>query len=67
MDEADAADAQIEQQLAAARSARQPSLPYTGHCHYCGEIADGGRRFCDQDCRDDWQRASIARQIGGVR
>jgi hypothetical protein len=64
-DDADRADAQIEQQLEAARSVRQPSLSYTGRCHYCGAITGGGRRFCDADCRDDWQRDRIARARNG--
>lgn len=31
-----------------------PSLPYTGCCHNCGDITGGGRRFCDIDCRNDY-------------
>ena len=34
----------------------RPSLPYTGHCHNCGDITGGGRRFCDADCRDDYEK-----------
>lgn len=26
-----------------------------GFCHNCGEPVAGGLRFCDADCRDDWQ------------
>ena len=32
------------------------SMEYTGHCHWCGAITGGGRRFCDADCRDAWKR-----------
>jgi hypothetical protein len=32
----------------------EPRSSYTGHCHWCGEITGGGRRFCDTDCRNDW-------------
>ncbi len=35
---------------------RRPSLPYTGNCHNCGDITGGGRRFCDADCRDDYEK-----------
>lgn len=28
----------------------------TGYCLACGVALDGGRRWCDADCRDDWQR-----------
>jgi len=30
--------------------------PPCGECHYCGEPLNDGRRFCDAECRDDWQR-----------
>lgn len=29
--------------------------PETGHCLNCGEPMPAGRRWCDADCRDDWQ------------
>lgn len=35
--------------------ARIPALPYTGQCLNCGDITGGGRRFCDIDCRDDYE------------
>ena len=61
-DDADRADRMIEQTvadaIAAARRAR--ALPYTGLCHWCGDVTGGGRRFCDADCRDDWERAHAA-------
>lgn len=42
----------------AALSRRQPEGPAaTGECHNCGEPMPDGRRWCDADCRDDWQRA----------
>jgi hypothetical protein len=27
-----------------------------GICIECGEPVEGERRWCDVDCRDDWQR-----------
>jgi hypothetical protein len=59
-DDADISAANIQREterLIAA--ARRPAahLPYTGLCHWCGAITGGGRRFCDADCRDDWQRS----------
>lgn len=30
--------------------------PFTGKCLNCGEDTDEQRRWCDADCRDDWQR-----------
>lgn len=65
MDEADRASARETQQREDALKRRYPTLPDTGCCHWCGEITGGGRRFCDVDCRDDWQRARSARQTAG--
>lgn len=58
IDDADRADQHIEEviQDAIGRARRSPSLPYTGLCHWCGDITGGGRRFCDADCREDWDR-----------
>lgn len=30
----------------------------TGYCLSCGETVATGRRFCDADCRDDWQKSN---------
>lgn len=27
-----------------------------GRCHACGDRVDEGRRWCDADCRDDWEK-----------
>ncbi|MEW6560407.1 MAG: hypothetical protein AB1412_09445 [Pseudomonadota bacterium] len=63
-DEADRADARIEAAVmdAIARARRSPSLPYTGHCHWCAEPTADGRRFCDTDCRDAWERDHARRR-----
>lgn len=70
MDEIDRAQARDEQDreaaVAAARRSR-PGLAYTGCCHWCGDITGGGRRFCDADCRDDYDRAARARAMRGER
>ena len=29
----------------------------TGYCLWCGEEMEEGRRWCDADCRNRWQRA----------
>jgi hypothetical protein len=58
-DEADRAQALEEQalELALARHGlRPPPLPDRGRCHACGAETPPGRRWCDADCRDDWQR-----------
>ena len=37
--------------------ARQPPAPEaTGFCLNCGEPLPPGQRWCDSDCRDDWER-----------
>ena len=28
----------------------------TGHCLYCGEELSDGRRWCNADCRDEWEK-----------
>jgi hypothetical protein len=28
----------------------------TGYCLHCGEDLPSERRFCDADCRDDWEK-----------
>lgn len=33
----------------------EPQAVATGECLYCGEPVGPGRRWCDADCRDDWQ------------
>ena len=39
--------------------------PPCGECHYCGEPLNDGRRFCDADCRDDWQKRQAAQKRNG--
>lgn len=62
MDEADRADEQAEQTLRAALLRRLPTGPEaTGECLWCRIEVDRGVRWCDRDCRDDWERANAAR------
>jgi hypothetical protein len=38
-------------------SARKPTEPdATGFCLNCGEPLPAGHRWCNVDCRDDWER-----------
>lgn len=70
-DFADEASERTERQIEAALSKRMPEGPKpTGFCHECGEelpwrtmsmCADSqdlqmARRWCDAQCRDDWER-----------
>lgn len=34
---------------------RGPQAAATGRCLNCGEQVPEPRRWCDADCRDDWQ------------
>lgn len=33
-----------------------PDLPAVGACHWCSASVPDGARFCDRDCRDDFDR-----------
>jgi hypothetical protein len=35
---------------------RNPTLPACGVCHFCTEIVEGNKLFCNADCRNDWQK-----------
>jgi predicted nucleic acid-binding Zn ribbon protein len=65
MDEADAADLTQQQTLAAAMRRRNATLPAVGACYSCAEPVDGGARFCDAECREDYERAERARRMNG--
>lgn len=40
-----------------------------GRCHYCSESVAKGNRFCDTECRDEWEREQQIRtgQFAGGR
>ena len=63
MDEADAADATVEQNLKRALTRRHATLVAVGTCYSCAELVSDGRRFCDTDCAQDWERAERARRM----
>ena len=65
MDEADTADATVEQHLKRALTRRHATLPAVGTCYFCAELVADGLRFCDRDCLADWERAEAARRRGG--
>lgn len=56
-DEIDRANDQAERYLSVSRRLRLPEGPApTGTCHHCDKPVAEGRRWCDSDCRDGWQR-----------
>ena len=65
MDEADAADATVEQHLKRALARRHATLPAVGQCYSCAEPVEGSLRFCDRECLDDYERAEKARKMNG--
>ena len=64
-DEADAADATVEQHLKRALARRHATLPAVGQCYSCSAPVDAGRRFCDEECREDYERAERVRRMNG--
>lgn len=65
MDEADLGNEQAERNLALAL-AKARELPPTAHavgaCLFCFEPLARGMRWCDADCRDDWEFEQRAAQ-----
>lgn len=55
MDEADRAEEQEEMARQYALIVRRRVGPtYTGVCLNCGETTERPRRWCNEDCREDW-------------
>ena len=68
MDDADKASDQEQMAIKAAiKSVRWHSkpLPALGCCYYCSEPLKGGERFCDTDCRDDYERQEKSKARNG--
>jgi hypothetical protein len=57
-DIADIANDQIEREIAATLKYRPAAeIPKgTGECLYCGERLPFAQRWCDAECRDDWEK-----------
>lgn len=68
-DEIDKANELAEVLLSAAIRNVKPRLRPTGNCHSCGEslLADLrlGSLFCDEFCRDDFEKQEKMRRING--
>jgi hypothetical protein len=58
-DVVDDANELAEQQRAAALRRQRSSARFivgaTGACLSCGATVGAGRRWCDADCRDEWE------------
>ena len=66
-DHADNADSRIYRTIAAGLAAarRAPALQPDCRCHFCDEVVAPDLRFCDGDCRDDYQREIAALRRAG--
>jgi len=66
-DDADRSDLKIEAAiLDGVRKARAAAaLPWTGYCLNCEAEVVEQLRFCDADCRDDFERLERARRLRG--
>lgn len=53
-DDAEATEELFRSHALAARKEVGP--PPCGGCHYCSEAVPDGARFCDSECRDEWER-----------
>ena len=65
-DDADLTDEKMEVELKAQINNCRTGvvLPATGRCHYCKQRVGKGKRFCDADCRDDWEHQQ---KMAGIR
>jgi len=62
VDDADRTQARLEREDALRRRIQPaPSLPYAGACYWCGEPLPPPHRWCDAECRDEWERAHARR------
>lgn len=50
----DRAQQDLDRALAAARR-HEPPLAPTGFCYNCTKSLPDGHRFCDKDCREDYE------------
>lgn len=67
MDDADltAQRAEVEEGLLR-RASRKPSgPPPIGECYFCQSPLTSGLRFCDAECRDDYQHQQTRKQLAG--
>ena len=63
-DEADRAQIAIDQHLEfAIKNSSGVTVKHNGFCLYCNEKSD--KRFCDVDCRDDYDAEEKIKRING--
>ena len=42
--------------LRAIRENLKPEAEFTGECLWCSEAVEAPKRWCDADCRNDWEK-----------
>lgn len=50
------AEEDLARAISAARNSNGLQAAATGHCLWCAEPLADGQRWCNSECRDDWQR-----------
>lgn len=58
----DQADKHIEYVLREALSKSkmpEPSKVHTGYCWFCESPLEAPKRWCDAECRDNWQKEQV--------
>lgn len=53
---------QLHREYALLNRRSQKAVMPTGFCLWCSEPLPGDRRFCDSECRDDWQHHNRRRE-----
>lgn len=56
-----AQDREMLDRVLAIQAAAVPALTAVGVCHNCDASVPPGAKFCDIDCRDDWQKRNPRR------
>jgi hypothetical protein len=64
-DEIDKAQFIEERDRALALRTRHATLPAIGRCYSCDEEIAEGRKFCNRDCLEDFEKREAARRREG--
>lgn len=48
-----------------ARQASKVRLPFTGACHDCGAAVEEPRRFCDEECAEEYEYVQKRKRANG--
>jgi len=51
---------------AVVRQAAGHNLPFKGFCHNCSDPVEEPKRFCDADCREDWDYVQKRKRANGL-